>query len=30
MSTTEIGALVEGWQQDSGVNLGESVASTTS
>jgi hypothetical protein len=30
MSTTEIGALVEGWQVDSGVSLGESEASTTS
>jgi hypothetical protein len=30
MSTKEIGALVEGWQNDSGVNLGESEASTIS
>jgi hypothetical protein len=30
MSTTEIASLVEGWQADAGLNLGESEASTTS
>lgn len=30
MSTSEIGALVTAWQEDSGITLGESLASSTS
>jgi hypothetical protein len=30
MNTTEIGALVTAWQEDSGITLGESSASSTS
>lgn len=30
MSTTEIAAVIAAWQEDSGITLGESTASTTS